>query len=119
MANSRVSEERGEFVVIDTAPEAGGYWTNAITPFNKRKEKDTGLYLNIAETGELSASLSATMTLQWRLKIDGTYTEWQVYDTYTAITNKVIDDFSANKQWRAGVDNGDFTSGQVTIGFNW
>jgi len=121
MANSRDSAERREHVTIDTAPGADGYWTNPVNPYTKRSDRKAGdVYFAIRETGELSASLVATMTLQWRQRgANKVWEAWQDYDTYTAVQRKIVDDYSAEVQWRAGIANGDFTSGQVTLGFNW
>jgi len=60
-----------------------------------------------------------TVSLQWRQKGATEWEEWQTYDTYTAVTRKIVDDYSAEVQWRAGVADGDFTGGEGTIGFNW
>ena len=120
MANSRDSADRREHVTINTAPGADGYYTNPFTPYNKRTERKAGeMYFAIRETGELSASFVGTVSLQWRQKGASAWEEWQTYDTYTAVQRKIVDDYSAEVQWRAGIANGDFTSGQVTIGFNW
>lgn len=111
MANSRTSKPTYEKVVIDTAPGADGYWTNVVTPRGRGVDK---LFLSVAETGDSSAFM-ITVTLQYRPPGD---TEWQVYDTYTSATREIIEDNGSSK-WRAGVDNGDYTSGEGSITLDW
>ena len=121
MANTRDTAERRENVTINEAPGADGYYTNPFTPYNKKTDKKAGdMYFAIRETGSLSASFGGTVSLQWRQRgPNKVWEEWQTYDTYTSVQRKIVDDYSAEVQWRAGIANGDFTSGQATVGFNW
>ena len=116
MANTKTSKPRQEHILIDSAPVSAGAWTNPVNPGEK---KVPNLYFSIRETGDGSDAFTATVTMQWRQKNGDTWEEWQVYDTYTVVTRKIVEDHSAEVQYRAGVDDGDYTSGELTVGFNW
>lgn len=111
MANSTTSGPTYVAATINTAPGADGYWTEAVNP---RVKDARALFLSVSETGD-SASFSATVTLQF--KPPGV-SDWQTYDTYTSETRQIIDDTTACR-WRVGVDNGDYTDGEVTVTINW
>lgn len=117
MANTQFSKPRQEEIVIDTAPPAAGSFTK---PVNVDDKKAPNVYFSIRETGD-SSTFTATITLQWRQRSaeDDSWEDWQDYDTYTSIQRKLIDDHTPNVQYRAGVKNGNYTSGEVKIGFNW
>jgi len=111
MANDTASGPNYEQAIINAAPGASGYWTDPVNPRGKSASK---LFLSISETGA-SASFSATVTLQFKPpNVD----DWQDYDTYTEETRQIIED-SGGCAWRAGVANGDYTDGEVTVEIDW
>jgi hypothetical protein len=115
MANSRVSEDYREYATVNEDPSTSvdGYWTN---PVNPRKNRLDRIFFSVRETAAGSSAFSAIVTLQFRCLGDE---EWNDYATYTSSDRKRIEDDGAGVQWRAGVKNGDYTSGEVTFGFDW
>ena len=111
MANSKLSGGNYRKAIIDTAPGADGYWTAGVSPRGKSTDR---LFMSIAEEGD-SDTFTATVTLQFKAPGDS---EWQVYATYTEATREIIEDSGAT-QWRIGVDNGDYTSGTVSVTIDW
>jgi hypothetical protein len=111
MANSRSSDAYYADATIDTAPGANGYWTDSVGMNKRQREK---IFFSVRETGD-SASFSATVTVQFKTDRDD---DWQDYDTYTSITREVFE-MNQGTQFRAGVKNGDYTDGTVTVGFDW
>jgi len=128
MTNSRSSGEFKEYATIDTQPsgDALGYWTNEVVPRDlKKKLKIEKFYFSIreaeADSSQASDTSSMTVTLQFQCVGD---LGWQDYvdlsGSSLAVGNCLsIDDFAAGKRWRAGVKDGDFTSGSITVGFDW
>jgi hypothetical protein len=101
MANKKSNTKICKKVIIDTAPAAGGYYSDAIKPLHGR--------LTLFMTG----TWSATITLQFRPCGE---TNWTDYDTtFSANTRQIIED-DTNCEWRIGVANAGFTSGTVTAG---
>lgn len=111
MANTKTSGPRKEYAEVDTAPGASGYSTNVVSPNAKSISK---LFFSVRETGD-SDTFTATVTLQWRCGNE----EWQDYEIYTTADRVLIEDNGGGVQWRAIVDNGDYTSGVVSFGFDW
>ena len=128
MANTKSSDEYYEYATVDTAPGAAGYFTN---PVSGRHEKVEKLFFSIREP---SASV-ATVTIQFKCTGDAgwqDYTQSQkqilgpnsadvsdVEETFIVGNRIVIEDSGPGVQWRAGVKQGDYTSGTVTFGFDW
>lgn len=116
MANSKSSGDYYEYATIDTAPEAAGYWTNAVSI--RRKGNDIrNLFFSIREGDTDSV---ATVKLQFKCPGDTGWTnyyndgnDWNIGD------RKWVDSNASGVQWRAGVESGGFTSGKVFIGFDW
>lgn len=107
MANRRIKGNTYRGAIIDTAPGAAGYWSEAI---NARAHQVGQMHLYICGT------FSGTVTLQFyrpEIKV------WTVYDTYTEATADIIEDYSET-QWRVGVSSGNYTSGTVrtSIGYH-
>jgi len=75
----------------------------------------------VPDTGYLSLSISgtwsATVTLQRRFNISGTWGSWMDVETFSANTEKIIaNPMLVNQvQYRAGVKTGDYSSGTVVI----
>lgn len=111
MANSKNSDAHYSDATINTAPGASGYWTDSVGA-NKRDRRV--IYFSVRETGD-SASFSATITLQFKTSRDN---DWQDYGTFISETYKAID-MIPGVDWRAGIKNGNYTDGEVTIGFDW
>ena len=112
MANAQASNDYYEYATVDTAPGASGYWTNEVSI---RRKDLRMLFFSVRETGA-SATFDVTITLQFKCPGDD---DWQDYDTYTAITRKLIEGGAGKMKWRMGVKNGDYGDGETTFGFDW
>ena len=122
------SDTYKEYVTIDEQPSGDtlGYWTNEVDPRELQKKKNVKkIYFSIREyeTDSSQASDTSSMTVSLQFKCDGDL-GWQDYvsldGSELAMGNRlVMEDFAANVKWRAGVKDGDYTSGSVTVGFDW
>jgi hypothetical protein len=129
MANSRSTGDFKEYATIDTQPSGTdlGYWTNEVCLRDKQNgglAKDK-MWFSIrefeADSSEASDTSSMTVTLQFKCDGDA---GWQDYVDFAGSTlargnRLVIEDTGAGARYRAGVKDGDFTSGKVTVGFDW
>lgn len=128
MANSRSSGEHKEYATIDTQPSgtALGYWTNELDMrVLKNKWKVDKVYFSIREyePDSSGASDTSSMTVTLQFMRDGD-SGWQDYVDFAGNTLAVgnvliIEDFAAKVKYRAGVKDGDYTSGSITFGFDW
>jgi len=100
MANRKTSGNTFKGVYIDTAPGAGGYYSDVV---NAKSHKVGKMFLSII------GIFSANVLLQFRPAGDPT---WTTYEIYTDTTRQVIEDYS-DCDWRVGVASGGFTSGAV------
>jgi len=126
--SSRSSGTYKEYVTIDEQPSGVtlGYWTNEVDPRELQKNKKVKkIYFSIREyeTDSSQASDTSSMTVSLQYKCDGDL-GWQDYvsldGSSLAVGNRLLmEDFAANVKWRAGVKDGDFTSGTITLGFDW
>jgi hypothetical protein len=111
MANRKTNGKDYKGIIVDTAPGAGGYWTD---PVSGKGEKGA-MYLMI------SGIFSATAVLQFQ-DVHGTWTNWADealgVTSFTDTTKQVIEDHS-DTLWRAGVPSGGFISGAVRITINY
>lgn len=113
MSNTRDSTDYHEYATVDEGSSTAlDYFTN---PVNMREKGLEKVFFSVRETGA-STAFTATITLQFRCKGDG---EWNDYDTYTGVVRKLIEGGGAGVQWRAGIKDDDYTSGEVTFGFDW
>lgn len=111
-ANSQTNGGNYKYATIDEAPGAAGYWCQWISARQiKRNHAVEKIYFSVGH----SSAWDATVTLQFKRTIDS---DWVDYDTYTSDTRRVIDDAGA-VLWRAGIKNGEYTSGTVHVGFDW
>ena len=129
MANTKSSGTYKEYATVNTAPSGSelGYWTNEVCLRDKVKDgvaKDK-MYFSIRENDADSSGFSETssMTVVLQFKCDGD-AGWQNYldlnEATLAVGNRLtIEDTGAAVRWRAGVEDGGFTSGSVTFGFDW
>jgi len=130
MANSRSSGVNKEYATVNIAPSGTelGYWTNEVCLRDKRNSgvaKDK-MYFSIRETDADSSedvSDTASMTVSLQFKCDGDL-GWQAFvpldGSELAVGNRlIIEDTGAAVRWRAGVKDGDYTSGILTFGFDW
>ena len=130
MANSRSSGVYKEYVTVNTQPSGTelGYWTNEVCLRDKYKNGHAKekMYFSIRESEADSsedASDTSSMTISLQFKCDGD-AGWQEFvpldGSELATGNRlVIEDTGAAVRWRAGVKEGDYTSGTVTFGFDW
>ena len=111
MANAKLNGPRYKYASIDTAPAAGGYWTDSVS-----MSSNNTLQLFFSRNG----GGNATILLQYRLPHAGS--AWVDYVSDVTLDDGVrciIDDHGAGVKWRAGVDVGGYSSGTVIIGFDW
>jgi len=129
MANSRSSGVYKEYATINTQPSGSelGYWTNEVCLRDKVNAGTAKgkMYFSIreAEADSSQASDTSSMTVTLQFKCDGD-AGWQDFvdlaGSEIAVGNRlVIEDTGAAVRWRAGVKDGGFTSGSVTVGFDW
>ena len=126
MANSRSSGAFKEYATVDTAPAGLGYFTNEVCLRDLRNTTNINrMYFSIreSEADSSAASDTSTMTVTLQFKCDGD-AGWQDYvfldGSTLAVGNRcVIEDTGAAVRWRAGVKDGEFTSGEITFGFDW
>lgn len=128
MANNKSSGEFYEYITINeqTSGTDLGDWTNEVVPRDlKKKLKIQAFYFSIREyesdSSQASDTSSMTVTLQFMCPGD---LGWQDYVDFSgnslAVGNRLeITDFAAGARWRAGVKDGDWTSGSITVGFDW
>jgi len=129
MANSRDSGQFKEYATVNTQPSGTdlGYWTNEVCLRDKMKDglaKDK-MWFSIRETeadsSQASDTSSMTVTLQFKCDGDDGWQDWvDLSGNALAVGQRlVIEDCGAGVRWRAGVKDGDFTSGELTFGFDW
>lgn len=108
MANRKVKGNTYRGAIIDTAPGTSGYFTDAVSASAHNVGK---LYYSVV------GIFNATVTLQFRLAADPTWTDYG--DPITDTDRQIIEDYS-NTEWRIGVKSGDYTSGtaRVRIDYN-
>lgn len=120
MANSRTSQNGIEQVTIDTAPDAGGYWTNAVSMRRGSEGDIHQMLFSVREAEEASAASVVTPILQFKGEGDEVWTDYnndgidfEIGDAFIIAANVLA------IQWRAGVKEGGYTSGSINLGFSW
>ena len=126
MANSQSSGEFYEYATIDTEPTGLGYFTKTVSIRELRKKfKIDKIYFSIreyeADSSQASDTSSITVTLQFMCPGDEGWQDYVSLDGSTlAVGNRLaVEDTAAAVLWRAGVKDGDYTSGAYVIGFDW
>ena len=114
MANRQVNGEKYAAAIIDTAPSTGGYWTSAVAFIRTGVDIEKAIF-------SVRGSGTATPILQFRDRnVDSDWTDFYnegvafVSGDAIEITSKVI-----GLEWRAGVKEGGYSSGEITVGINW
>lgn len=112
MADKQLSGRHYEYVKITTVPGADGDWCEPVTV---KKSKDVeALFFSRRGGG------TATVSIQFKTPESGA--AWTDYLTDEDLSDGVrlrLDELGTGVQWRAGVKNGNFTSGTITVGFDW
>ncbi len=109
MANARTTDDYYQYATVDSAPGAGGYFTNAV---GIRQLKGVeAIHFSIRGSGQMN------VTLQFRCPGDSGWTDYNAYNTSSI--RKLITGGAAGVQWRAGVKLNDYTSGECIFGFDW
>ena len=126
MANRRSSGSFKEYATVDTAPTGLGYFTNSVDLRALRKDnREFRAYFSIREwesdSSDASDTSVLTITLQYKCEGDAGWQNYVPLDgSVLAVGNRVvIEDSGAAVLWRAGVLDGNFTSGSITFGFDW
>ena len=112
MANEQSSGRHYEYVKITTIPGADG---DRCSPVTVKKSKDVEALFFSRRGGGV-----ATVSIQFKTPEEGA--AWTDYLTSEALDDGArlrLDELGTGVQWRAGVANGDYTSGDVTVGFDW
>ena len=132
MANSKTDTANSTYAIINTQPSGTelGYWTAEVNPRDKLNNgtmiaKDK-LWFSIREYDADSsedASDTAVITVSLQYKCEGDL-GWQDYVDYggntLSIGNRLLlEDLGNGVKWRAGVKDGNYTSGALRIGFDW
>lgn len=109
MANRKTSGNTYKGAIIDTAPGASGYWTDAVKASDHRVG---AMYLS------LSGIWAGTVYLQYRESGAPGWTIYRASDgtalALTANTRQIIEDYT-NCEYRAGVLSGGYTSGAIRV----
>lgn len=103
MANIKISRNRSKHAYVDSAPGTGGFATDEVGVKGK-------IFFSVRGEG------SMTVTLQFKVPGDDF---WSDYGTYTSVSRDVIETATEHEKWRAIVKDGDYTSGNLTFGFDW
>ena len=122
MANSKSTGEYKEYATIDTAPSALGYWTNEVSPRGRGRGIIRALFFSIRETEQDSSAGASGIipTLQFRCDGDAGWQDYRNDGTAFAIGDcKQVSISAAKRKWRLGVKDGGYTSGSITLGFDW
>lgn len=110
MANTKESNDYYEYIDVDAAPEAAGYWTE---PVSIRKERQRLVYFSMRESGV------ATITLQYKCIGDSDWTDFNTYTNGDEENRFVVEGSGASVLWRAGIKQADYSSGTIRLGFDW
>ena len=111
MANSNSVGDYKEYVTVDTAPGADGFWTN---PIGLRDRHISYMFFSIRGTGVV------TVTLQFKCEGDADWTDfYNGGNAFNKGERNIIEGNAGNVLWRAGVKQGGLTSGSVIFGFDW
>ena len=111
MANQQLKGPRYKYASIDTAPGAAGYWSE---PVSLSQERVTAIFFTRSGAGV------GTVHLQYKLPHTGS--TWQDYYTTESLVDGArlkVADQGAGVKWRAGVKNGNYTSGTIITGYDW
>jgi hypothetical protein len=102
MANRKTSGITYKGAIIDTAPGAAGFWSEAVSASTYKVH---ALILSI------SGIFAGTVRLQFRAKDEP---GWTTYETYTDTARELIEDYT-NCEWRVGISSGGLTSGAARV----
>ncbi len=119
MANEKISSNWTRGVKIDTAPAAGGYWSDPVSLRKGVSSETLKSVIFSAQAEDAAVATEMTPTLQFKTS-DGDWTDFNNDDTPFIVGDcKILEANAAFLQWRAGVKEGGYTSGSAIIGFNW
>ena len=110
MANSQSQGDRYSYATIDTAPGADGYWCPSVS-----MSKKNTLELFFSRRGGGVGIIS----LQFQCQGDSGWTDYDHDLDLEDGARCILDDHGAGVKWRAGIKQGNFTSGEITLGFDW
>jgi len=124
MANRvTVSDEFREYAVVDSSVGTGFFGGEVSMADLKNRKNITKIFFSIreeAEEGSIDSS-EITVSLQFKCLGDERWQDFVSLDgSELAIGNCLeIKDSSSARIYRAGVKEGDYTSGSVIFGFDW
>ena len=124
MANRiTVSDEYREYAVVDSAV-GSGYFTGEVNMATLKSDTSIErIFFSIREEADEGSIDDSVITVSLQFKLVGV-DRWQYYvplDGSTfAIGNRLrIEDDGSAAKWRAGVEEGNYTSGSLIFGFDW
>lgn len=123
MANTVIDNNDKQYVVIDSTPPVGGFWTNIVAQRRSGLYKSNILkmFFSVREYEDSPAVGSViTPILQFKCEGDNGWTDYNNNGTAFVVGDRLlIDSNAAGVKWRAGVKEGGYTSGSMILGFDW
>jgi len=110
MANAKQSDNYYEYVSVDTAPSSAGYFTEEV---NIREQRKGYVFFSIR------GASGSTVVVQYKCEGDSAWTTYKEYTSGDEENRFVIEGGGANVLWRAGIEEGGYSSGTVNLGFDW
>lgn len=107
MANLKITTDYKQYATVNAAPGGTGFFTDEL---NLREKEQKVVYFSVAGTGTM------TVVLQFKRTGDASWTD---YATTSNNGRAALKGGGAGIQWRAGVKNGDYISGEKIMGFDW
>lgn len=113
MANAKVNGGSSRYASIDTAPGAEGYFSDSV---GITHENASPLFFS-RRSGAVAGV--GTITIQFKCPGDTDWTDYLTDLDLSVGARHIIDDEGAGVSWRAGVKQGDYTSGVILVGLDW
>ena len=115
MANSKSNGDRYAYATIDTAPGADGYWCDSVSMSSKNTK---AMFFSRRGGG------TATVTIQFKCPGDADWTDLTTDESLADGERLRVDDFASGVKYRAGIKEDSsaddtYTSGTITVGFDW
>lgn len=120
MANIKIKSTRHEYALVEEAPEVGGFWTDPVSMVRNGANL-VKIFFSVREAVEAPVTPSLVkITMQFKCPTDTFWTDYYNNDEDHPVGERgVVEGFSQSVEWRAGVKEGDYSSGAVKLGFDW
>lgn len=126
MANEQLSSTFYKYAIVDTNPDADGFWTGELSIRDLRKRYNVQrVFFSIREyEADSSGEGETTITVRLQFKCPGDLGWQDLYhndgDGFNLGERIALEDTAADVRWRAGCKDGDVTgSNSVIFGFDW